>query len=145
MKKINEIIEDIQEAQINAGGRFLRQDEIKKMTIEELLELLLPNNVEFNIKYKDFNKEIKSTKRWIGVICLNLDDFNEWRAKQNFKENSNNNTMKKFSVIDTTYRAIYNQMHLCSLTLDDIIITDNAKANINFELILKMAKSNLKL
>jgi hypothetical protein len=52
MKDLNEIIEDIQQAQVDAGGRFLRQNEIKKMTVEELLQLLLPNNVEFEIKHK---------------------------------------------------------------------------------------------
>lgn len=52
MKDISEIIEDIQHAQINAGGRFMRQKEIKEMKVEELLKLLLPNNVKFIIKYK---------------------------------------------------------------------------------------------
>jgi hypothetical protein len=52
MEKLNKIIEDIQEAQIDAGGRFLRQKEIKGMKVEELLQLLLPNNVEFIIKHK---------------------------------------------------------------------------------------------
>lgn len=51
MKDINEVIEDIQEAQINAGGNFIRASEIKKMTIIELLELLIPNNVLFEIKH----------------------------------------------------------------------------------------------
>jgi len=52
MENINKIIEDIQEAQINAGGRFMRQKEIKEMKVEELLQLLLPNNVEFIIKHR---------------------------------------------------------------------------------------------
>lgn len=52
MKDLNEIIEDIQQAQVDAGGRFMRQKEIKRMTVEELLQLLLPNNVEFTIKHK---------------------------------------------------------------------------------------------
>jgi hypothetical protein len=52
MKNLNEIIEDIQKAQVDAGGVFLRQNEIKKMTVEEVLQLLLPNNVKFKIKYK---------------------------------------------------------------------------------------------
>lgn len=52
MKSLNETIEDIQQAQVDAGGRFLRQNEIREMRVEELLTLLLPNNVEFEVKYK---------------------------------------------------------------------------------------------
>lgn len=52
LKNLNEIIEDIQQAQVDAGGRFMRQEEIKEMTVEELLQLLLPNNIEFDIKHK---------------------------------------------------------------------------------------------
>lgn len=51
-KKVDDIIEDIQAAQVEAGGRFLRQFEIRKMTVEELLNLLIPNNVSFIIKFK---------------------------------------------------------------------------------------------
>lgn len=52
MEKINEIIEDVQEAQIKAGGKFLRQKQIKEMKFEDILKLLLPNSVEFKIKHK---------------------------------------------------------------------------------------------
>jgi len=52
IKDLNEVIEDIQQAQVDAGGRFLRQREIKKMTVDELLQLLLPNRVEFEVNYK---------------------------------------------------------------------------------------------
>jgi len=53
--KLNKIIEDIQQAQVDAGGRFLRQQEIKEMTIEYLLKLLIPNDVEFLIKHRRTN------------------------------------------------------------------------------------------
>lgn len=52
MKKTNEIIEDIQEAVVEAGGRFMRQHEIRRMTVEELLNMLTPNDVEFTVKHK---------------------------------------------------------------------------------------------
>ena len=51
-KTVDEVIEDIQLAQVEAGGIFLRQIEIRKMTVEELLNLLIPNNVCFIIKRK---------------------------------------------------------------------------------------------
>lgn len=53
--KLNKIIEDIQQAQVDAGGRFLRQQEIKEMSVEYLLKLLLPNDVEFIIKHRRTN------------------------------------------------------------------------------------------
>lgn len=53
--KLNKIIEDVQQAQVDAGGRFLRQQEIKEMTVEYLLKLLLPNDVEFIIKHRRNN------------------------------------------------------------------------------------------
>lgn len=52
-KKINDIIEDIQEANVKAGGRFMRQKEVKEMSVHDLLKLLVPNDVEFEIIHKD--------------------------------------------------------------------------------------------
>jgi len=46
------IIEDIQKAQVDAGGRFMRQNEIAVMKVEDLLNRLVPNNVQFNIYHK---------------------------------------------------------------------------------------------
>jgi len=51
-QKETEIIEDIQKALVDAGGRFFRFSEINKMTVEELLKQLLPNSIEVNIKFK---------------------------------------------------------------------------------------------
>tara|TARA_R110000772_G_scaffold209931_5_gene320481 strand:+ start:591 stop:881 length:291 start_codon:yes stop_codon:yes gene_type:complete len=56
MEEINKIIEDIQQAQIDAGGRFLRQAELREMRVESLLKLLVPNNVEFVVKHNQLNK-----------------------------------------------------------------------------------------
>ena len=52
MKTVDEILEDIQKAQVDAGGRFMKRSELRNMTVGQLLELLVPNNVEFNIKHK---------------------------------------------------------------------------------------------
>jgi hypothetical protein len=49
--KIFKTIEDIQEAQVSVGGRFLKQQEIKDMRVEDLLKLLIPNGVSFVIEY----------------------------------------------------------------------------------------------
>ena len=37
---------------LNSGGRFMRQAEIKNMTVNDLFMLLVPNNVIFDIQHK---------------------------------------------------------------------------------------------
>lgn len=49
---VESVLEDIQKAQVDCGGAFFRRQEIAKMSVEELLRLLIPNSVEFNVKYK---------------------------------------------------------------------------------------------
>lgn len=51
-QNVRDVIEDIQKAQVDAGGRFIKQNEISNMTVKELLNLLVPNNVKFNIYYQ---------------------------------------------------------------------------------------------
>lgn len=74
MKNLNEIIEDIQEAQLDAGGRFLRQKEIKEMTVEQLLNILIPNDVQFIIKHKSKSNalpfKVGDTVVWRGMNLL---------------------------------------------------------------------------
>ena len=50
-EQIFKTIENIQEAQVEVGGRFLKQQEIKDMRFEDLLKLLIPNGVNFIIQY----------------------------------------------------------------------------------------------
>jgi len=47
--KMHKVIEDVQKAQVDAGGRFIRQHEIANMTFGELLKQLIPNDVRFEI------------------------------------------------------------------------------------------------
>jgi len=49
--EIDSIVEDIQEAIVDAGGNFHRRKEIEKMTVRGLLEVLIPNNVRFSVKH----------------------------------------------------------------------------------------------
>ena len=44
-------IEDLQEAIINAGGKFFRKDELLQMTFGEMLESFIPNSIQFNFKH----------------------------------------------------------------------------------------------
>lgn len=47
--KYHKVIEDVQKAQVDAGGRFIRQEEIANMTFGELLKQLIPNNISFQV------------------------------------------------------------------------------------------------
>ncbi len=48
---ITEQLENIQEEIINAGGRFMKQEEIRYMRIEDLLNICVCNHIDFSIKY----------------------------------------------------------------------------------------------
>ena len=50
-KTVEEVLEDIQEAMVNCGGRFVRRDEFAEMEVQDLLGMLLPNKVEFTVKH----------------------------------------------------------------------------------------------
>ena len=52
---IRDIIEDVQEAHMIVGGRFLRCKEVEEMPFRKLLELLVFNGAEINIK---INREL---------------------------------------------------------------------------------------
>lgn len=51
MKTKEQIIEDFQEAHVEAGGKFLRKSEVENMTVKELLEHCVPNNINITIDY----------------------------------------------------------------------------------------------
>ena len=60
-------IEDLQEAIINAGGCFIRKDELLQMTFGELLERFIPNNIQFNFKYvhpEEAENDLKDDESW---------------------------------------------------------------------------------
>ena len=49
MKTVENIIEDIQQTIVDTGGKFMRQKEIGEMKTKDLLNLLLPNHIEFEV------------------------------------------------------------------------------------------------
>jgi hypothetical protein len=51
--KVSDIIDQIQKAQLDAGGCFLSHRDIRNMSIGDLLFLLVPNNVTFEIKHNE--------------------------------------------------------------------------------------------
>lgn len=46
------ILEDIQEAIIKAGGCFFRREEIARMSVNRLLTMCIPNSVYISVEYK---------------------------------------------------------------------------------------------
>jgi hypothetical protein len=58
-EEIDNVLEDIQQAQSEAGGRFMRREELGRMTVMQLLELLTPNNVRFTVEYAPKEEPVK--------------------------------------------------------------------------------------
>jgi hypothetical protein len=60
-RTVDDILEDIQIAQIEVGGRYMRRSEIASMSVQQLLEMLVPNGVRFDITAKkpEVDKEVE--------------------------------------------------------------------------------------
>lgn len=92
MKTIDEIIEDVQQSQVDAGGCFMRRKEIMEMPFGELLSLLIPNNVCFLIEHcsedftptgfrgieKTLNGEGDFNVRTRGGITVDWNEAPDW-------------------------------------------------------------------
>lgn len=48
----DKLLEDVQEAIVNAGGRFFRKKELEYIPLGELLTTCVLNSIEFSVKYK---------------------------------------------------------------------------------------------
>ena len=46
------LLEDLQEAIVQAGGRFFRKQELLSMSLQQVLEKTIPNQISINIKHK---------------------------------------------------------------------------------------------
>jgi hypothetical protein len=56
--EVEGIIEAVQEAIINSGGKFFKQKEIREMKVEDFLYLIIPNEISVTITWKE-TKEVK--------------------------------------------------------------------------------------
>lgn len=95
MKQYDKIIEGIQKAQVDAGGRFLKRSEIEKINVGELIKLLIPNNVSFEVKHQGrgekevlfigqatcFNDSVADSKIGYGTR-LRLDSLSPYQVHQ---------------------------------------------------------------
>lgn len=95
------------------------------------------------LKAKQIVKEYESKKEHnIAVISLNVHDFKLWKSFNNLKEDKIG-TEKKFRIKNTRYHCISKVKDLCSLGIDEIIETNYAKENKEYEEIKLVARNNL--
>ena len=78
----------------------------------------------------------------IIIVSLNTEDFLNYKEENNLKGDGLE-TIKKFKIGNKQYYRISKVRHLCSLGVDGIIETDNAKKNIEYENIMESVKQNL--
>lgn len=81
-------------------------------------------------------------QRSIAVLSSNTNDFQAWKRDNNIKP-TGVDKMRRFTVGNTTYHCISNVSDLCAINLDDIIETEHAKDNEEYEQMISVAQDNL--
>lgn len=81
-------------------------------------------------------------QRSIVVISLDTQDFKLWKLESNLKHDGLD-TQRRFKVGNTTYYCISKVYDLCSLGIDEIIETEYAKENKEYEQIMLVARTCL--
>ena len=66
---VDDVLEDVQEAICQAGGRFFREKELLALPLEELLSIFVPNGITVRVKY---DKNEVYTRTWtaksLGIL-----------------------------------------------------------------------------
>jgi hypothetical protein len=94
------------------------------------------NEAQENLNISDVRQ------RSIAVISLDTNDFKLWKNKNNLKHDGLD-TQRKFKISNTTYYCVSKVCDLCSLRLDEIIETEYAKENKEYEQIKLAVRVNL--
>jgi hypothetical protein len=81
-------------------------------------------------------------QRFVAVLSLNAHDFLLWKYDSNFKD-VRLETQKRFIVDNTTYFCASDVYGLRAFALDEIIETEHAKENKEYEQMKLAAQSNL--
>lgn len=81
-------------------------------------------------------------QRSIAVISLDTQDFKLWKLEHKLKHDGLD-TQRRFKIGNITYYCISKVCDLCSLAIDEIIETEYAKENKEYEHIKLVAKDNL--
>jgi len=82
-------------------------------------------------------------KRFIAVISLDTKDFCRWKLK-NKLIGGGISKIREFKVGNLTYRCISTVCNTCSLTIDSIMETENAKENEEYDEIRSILNQNSK-
>ena len=92
---------------------------------------------------RDVNVKPNNVKEHVAVICLDTEDFLQWKkeGKSFPKEYSSYN---KFTDGDCMYHRVSRIDHLCSIPVNRIVETKYAKQNKEYLNIMEVVKSNLK-
>lgn len=113
-------------------------EEIKYNMEEELLP-----EIEKLVKNKNLNL-LNIDKRTVVVISFSLEDFKLWKNNSKLKPDGLDR-QRRFVVGNTTYYCVFRVNDLCSITVDEIIETERAKENKEYEQIKLIARGNMKV
>lgn len=97
----------------------------------------LANSIFEKIEKMFFNKE-----KTIAVLSLDIEDFQDWKNKNNLEEQGLD-TQRKFKSGNNTYICISTVGDSCSYGFDEIIETDYAKENSDYEEIKSVVRTCL--
>ena len=102
----------------------------------------------YEIGYSDGNSlQFQSKERkFIAVIAKNVDDFLEWKKEnKHIPTSKDKNTVKRYTIGDTTYIRIVKPHDCISCALNEIKETSSAHLNPNYHKILEYVKPCLKI
>jgi len=98
-----------------------------------------PNDINFaESKIYGLNKDQSN----IAVISLDTKDFLNWKENNNLR-GGGLQYRKKFKIGNNVYNCITKANDLCSLTVNDVIETEHAKENEEYDEIKMVIKGNL--
>lgn len=88
----------------------------------------------------EFKDAREVPKRYIGVICYDAEDFQEWKKTKGYKDIISD-TKRKFIIDNEIYLAVYYVEHMVSYDFDGIHETRNAINNPNYDALCELVKS----
>ena len=109
----------------------------------EIIKTVEEQETSFN-DYLEFMKTRKnSVPKTIMVISKDQSDFITWKHSSGLKPDGPS-FINRFKVGNTTYRNVTCVCDTCSMTVDEIILTDNAVENPEYYHILESSRMCLK-
>jgi hypothetical protein len=106
---------------------------------------LLTHQISLKKRHKDIvmSKKSDNVVKNVGIICVDKDDFLNYRINNNHSPLDGVYTPRKYSFKGVMYWSITSVPDLCSLALDEIVETNWAKRNPYYDEIIYAAQPNL--